>query len=222
MRELAQAVAFRLGTRQLRADTRAEWHWEADFISIGVFSIGTTIRSLRRAASLALSGLGSQFVAGILYHLPALCCRHHAVGGSYYRLRPNRWAPVQTDAHARPRRGCAHLSRFSATMPLIAPGSSISNFVSPMPLQTLTSDSRWMSGWARRRPMSAGNRHGCLTALPLSGRGADVPREQRDGRGMVGRRALSAYLLFKRQRSKEPRWFWIKRERVCHRYAEAY
>ena len=59
-----------------------------------------------------LSLLGSQFIAGIQHHLPALCAVTAPSVASYYRLRPNRWAPVRADVgSARPGRGAADLSR---------------------------------------------------------------------------------------------------------------
>jgi glutamine synthetase len=45
----------------------------------------------------SMSQLGSQFTAGILHHLPALCAVTAPSVASYYRLRPNRWAPVRAD-----------------------------------------------------------------------------------------------------------------------------
>ena len=45
----------------------------------------------------ALSLLGSQFIAGIQHHLPALCAVTCPSLASYYRLRPHRWAPVLAD-----------------------------------------------------------------------------------------------------------------------------
>ena len=44
--------------------------------------------------------LGRQFVAGILHHLPALCAVTAPSVASYYRLRPNRWAPTVADLGA--------------------------------------------------------------------------------------------------------------------------
>ena len=44
-----------------------------------------------------MSELGSQFIAGIQHHLPALCAVTAPSVASYYRLRPNRWAPVLGD-----------------------------------------------------------------------------------------------------------------------------
>lgn len=47
-----------------------------------------------------LSLLGSQFVAGVQYHLPALCAVTAPSVCSYYRLRPSGWVPVQADVGA--------------------------------------------------------------------------------------------------------------------------
>ena len=44
-----------------------------------------------------MSDLGRHFCAGILHHLPALCAITAPSVASYYRLRPNHWAPVQAD-----------------------------------------------------------------------------------------------------------------------------
>jgi glutamine synthetase len=44
-----------------------------------------------------LSTLGSQFIAGVLHHLPALCAVTAPSVPSYYRMRPNRFAPMQSD-----------------------------------------------------------------------------------------------------------------------------
>jgi len=53
-----------------------------------------------------VSLLGSQFIAGIQHHLPELCAVTTPAVCSYYRLRPNRWAPVRADVGALDR-GCA-------------------------------------------------------------------------------------------------------------------
>jgi glutamine synthetase len=97
-REIAQAVAFRLGQR-------------VSFTPIldpGGTGNGTHIHwSFRNARDQPvlydtnrpwqLSVLGAHFVAGIQHHLPALCAVAAASVASYYRLRPNRWAPVRAD-----------------------------------------------------------------------------------------------------------------------------
>jgi glutamine synthetase len=97
-RELAQGAAFRLGHRVSFAPI-------ADPAGIGN---GTHIHwsfldrndqpvLYDEGRPWCLSLLGSQFIAGIQHHLPALCAVTAPSIASYYRLRPNRWAPVLCD-----------------------------------------------------------------------------------------------------------------------------
>jgi len=94
-REMARAVAYRLGYRAVFAPI-------LDPNGIGN---GTHIHfSLRDGADhpvaydaarpYRLSLLGERFVAGILHHLPVLTAITAPSAVSYYRLRPNRWAPT--------------------------------------------------------------------------------------------------------------------------------
>jgi glutamine synthetase len=97
-RELAQALAFRLGHRVSFAPildpkgtgngTHIHWSFlDADHRPL--------LYEAHRPWALSL--LGSQFVAGIQHHLPALCAVTTPSVSSYYRLRPHRWAPVLAD-----------------------------------------------------------------------------------------------------------------------------
>jgi glutamine synthetase len=98
MRELAQAVAFRLGSRVSFAPihdpngTGSGTHVHWSFLDGNDQPV---LYDEKRPWNLSL--LGSQFIAGILHHLPALCAVTTPSVPSYYRLRPNRWAPVRTD-----------------------------------------------------------------------------------------------------------------------------
>jgi glutamine synthetase len=94
-REMARAVAHRLGHRAIFAPI-------LDPDGIGN---GTHIHfSLRDGADqpvfhdasrpYRLSQVGEHFVAGILHHLPVLTAITAPSAVSYYRLRPNRWAPT--------------------------------------------------------------------------------------------------------------------------------
>ena len=101
MRELTQAVAFRSGQRvsftplpdPSAASNGTHIHWS--FLDEGD---QPCLYDERRP--MGLSAAGSQFVAGILHYLPALCAVTAPSIPSYYRLRPNRWAPVQCDVGA--------------------------------------------------------------------------------------------------------------------------
>jgi len=98
VREIAQAVAFRLGQRVsfapihdpngIASGTHIHWSFLDDSDRPVLYDAERT---------LGLSLLGSRFVAGILEHLPALCALTAPSVASYYRLRPNRWAPVRAD-----------------------------------------------------------------------------------------------------------------------------
>ncbi len=95
LKEMARATAFRLGHR-------------ATFTPIvdpaGVGSGVHVHFSFRDAdgrpaifdadGPLGLSAAGAQFVAGIMHHLPALCAVTAPSAVSYFRMRPNRWAPT--------------------------------------------------------------------------------------------------------------------------------
>jgi glutamine synthetase len=94
-REIARAVAHRLGNRAIFAPI-------LDPDGVGN---GTHIHfSLRDGADrpvfydasrpYRLTLIGEHFVAGILHHLPVLTAITAPSAVSYYRLRPNRWAPT--------------------------------------------------------------------------------------------------------------------------------
>ncbi len=94
-REMARAVAHRLGYRAIFSPI-------LDPNGVGN---GTHIHfSLRDGADrpvfydaarpYRLTPLGEHFVAGILHHLPILTAITAPSAVSYYRLRPNRWAPT--------------------------------------------------------------------------------------------------------------------------------
>jgi len=97
-RELAQAVAFRFGHRVSLAPipepngtgNGTHIHW-----SLRDRSDQPVLYDPQRRWQ--LSQLGVQFIAGIVHHMPALCALTAASVASYYRLRPNRWAPTQAD-----------------------------------------------------------------------------------------------------------------------------
>jgi glutamine synthetase len=98
VRELAQAVAFRLGQRVSFAPI-PEPNGTGNGTHIHFSFLDESGRPTLHDPALpfGMSLLGSQFAAGILHHLPALCAVTAPAVSSYYRLRPNRWAPVNAD-----------------------------------------------------------------------------------------------------------------------------
>jgi len=104
VREMARAVAFRLGQRVIFSPV----------VELSEVGNGTHIHlSLRDrrgtpvmydpSRPYGLSAVAEPFVAGILRHLPALAVLTAPSVVSYYRLRPNRWAPTWTNLAYRDR-----------------------------------------------------------------------------------------------------------------------
>jgi glutamine synthetase len=97
-RELAQAVAFRFGQRVSFAPLAAP-----DGVTSGTHIHFSFVDDEDRPVLLdeegpwQLSRMGARFVAGIQYHLPALCAVTAPSPPSYYRLRPHGWAPTLAD-----------------------------------------------------------------------------------------------------------------------------
>ena len=64
-----------------------------------------------------LSQLGRRFLAGVQHHLPALCAVTAPSVPSYYRLRPDRWAPVRADVGALDRGAALRICPVSGSDP---------------------------------------------------------------------------------------------------------
>jgi glutamine synthetase len=98
VRELAQAVAFRLDQRVSFAPIpEPNGTGNGTHIHFSFLDESGNPTLYDPALPFGMSRLGSQYAAGILHHLPALCALTTPAVSSYYRLRPNRWAPVNAD-----------------------------------------------------------------------------------------------------------------------------
>lgn len=97
-RELTRGVAHRFGARVSFAPL-TELHAASNGTHIHWSFLDDEDRPVLYEAGQPwdLSSLGRHFVAGVLHHLPALCALTAPSVPSYYRLRPNRWAPVRAD-----------------------------------------------------------------------------------------------------------------------------
>jgi glutamine synthetase len=95
VREVARATAHRLGHRAIfspildPAGVGNGVHIHFSFRDAG----GQPVMH-DPAGEFGLSPVARQFVAGIMHHQPALCAVTAPSAVSYYRLRPNRWAPT--------------------------------------------------------------------------------------------------------------------------------
>jgi glutamine synthetase len=103
-RELIRAVAFRLGHRATLAPVLApDGVGSGTHIHISLHRADGTPALFDAAGPQELSRLGEAFVAGMAYHLPAICALTAPSAASYFRLRPNKWAPVEGNVALRDR-----------------------------------------------------------------------------------------------------------------------
>ena len=95
VRELARAAALRLGHRAIFAPILTpDGVGNGTHIHFSLLDAAGKPVMHDPARPYGLSTVGEHFVAGVLKHLPALTAVTAPSVASYYRLRPNRWAPT--------------------------------------------------------------------------------------------------------------------------------
>jgi glutamine synthetase len=104
VRELVKGVAFRLGHRVVLSPVvRLDTVGNGTHIHFSLRDLDGRPIMHEPRRSYGLSEKAEQFVAGILHHLPALAALSAPSIVSYFRLRPNRWAPVWANLAERDR-----------------------------------------------------------------------------------------------------------------------
>ena len=169
-----------------------------------------------------LSRLGSEFVAGVLYHLPALCALTAPSVVSYYRLRPNRWAPVRADLGALDRGTALRICPLAGNDPTLHARQYNVEFrvadatASPyLALAALVLAG--LDGIRHQRQINAGS----AQALPGSlGEALTLLEADDSAAEWFGAEWLSAYLQFKR--AEIDGLDNLDETEVCRRYAQAY
>jgi glutamine synthetase len=169
-----------------------------------------------------MSDTGRHFCAGILHHLPALCAVTAPSVASYYRLRPNHWAPVHADigdidrgtsiricplpAGDAERRARAYNLEFRVADATASPYLALAVLVQAG-LDGVREHREIDPKTAPPLPQSLG---AALTLLERTPAAAD----------WLGAEVLAAYLQFKRAEiaGLEP----LDETEICRRYAEAY
>jgi len=95
LREIARATAARLGHRAIFAPILdPAGVGNGVHIHFSFQDIAKLPCMYDAAAPFGLAPAAQQFVAGVLHHLPALCAITAPSAVSYFRMRPNRWAPT--------------------------------------------------------------------------------------------------------------------------------
>jgi glutamine synthetase len=222
-RELAQAVAVRLGQRVSFTPSPepdgtgngTHIHWS--FLDA---SGQPVLYDEQRPWQLALTG--RQFIAGILHHLPALCAVTTPSVPSYYRLRPHRWAPVWADVGALDRGAAVRLCPVSGGDPAQRARQFNIEFrvadatASPyLALAVLVQAG--LDGIRRERDFEQSSRQPLPATLPE----ALMLLEASDSAAeWLGADLLSAYLRFKRAEIQG--LDGLDESETCRRYAEVY
>jgi glutamine synthetase len=222
-RQLAQAVAHRLGHRVSFCPIP-----EPDGTGNGTHIHWSFLDEAERPVLYDekgpwyLSILGRQFVAGIQHHLPALCAITTPSVASYFRLRPNRWAPVRADVAPLDRGAAIRISPVSGNDPSgharqfnvefrVADATASPYLALAMLVQAgLDGVRRGLDIDTQRPP-----------ALPASlDEALRLLEESRAAADWLGAEVHSAYVAFKRAELDGLRD--LSEAEICRRYAEAY
>jgi glutamine synthetase len=222
-RELAQAVAFRLGQRVSFAPIH-----DANGVGNGthvhfsfVDSDGNPVL-YDEARQWQLSTLGSHFVAGIQHHLPAICAITAASVASYYRLRPNRWAPVNADVGLHDRGAAIRIAPIYTNDPKqrarqfnvefrVADATANPYLALALVIQA------GLDGIRHAREIETNHRSPLPTSLIEA---LKLLEESSAAAEWLEADLLAGYLLFKRAEADSLQGF--EESEICRRYAEVY
>jgi glutamine synthetase len=124
VRELLRAVAWRLGkTLTLAPVLTPDGVGSGTHVHLSFVGADGAPALYDPARPAELSVLGEAFVAGIATALPAIAALTAPAAASYFRLRPDKWAPTATSVALRDRGAAVRLCRpFSADSGAIAQG----------------------------------------------------------------------------------------------------
>jgi glutamine synthetase len=169
-----------------------------------------------------LSDVGRRFVAGILHHLPALCAVTTPSVASYFRLRPNRWAPVYADVGPLDRGAALRIAPVNETDPVQRAKQFNVEFrvadatASPYLALALMVQAG-LDGVREKREIETTSR----PPLPTSLADALALLENTPAASTwLGADLFAGYLLFKRAEIKSIEN--LEEGEVCRRYAEVY
>jgi glutamine synthetase len=223
VRELARAVAAKLGHRAILSPIL-----DPAGIGNGTHIHWSLQHSDGRPATYdparpdGLSLAAEHFVAGLLHHMPALAAATAASVASYYRLRPNRWAPTAIDLGVRDRGSAVRVCPVYAT--------SHEHIARQFNIEFRVADasaSPYLALGALVHAGVDGLRHGRMLAdikpatLPTSlAEALDALAASEAAAGWFGAEFLAVYLQFKRAEIKA--LAGLNEAEICRRYAEVY
>jgi glutamine synthetase len=97
LREMARAIAWRTGQRAIFSPMLTpDGIGNGNHIHLSLWQDETPVTH-NAGSPYGISDQAAPFFAGVLAHLPAICAFSTPSVASYYRLTPNRWAPVHAN-----------------------------------------------------------------------------------------------------------------------------
>ena len=170
-----------------------------------------------------LSELGAHFVAGILHHLPAIAAITAPSVASYYRLRPDRWAPTAANL--------ASLDRGAAIRICQGAGSEAESLARQFNVEFRVADAAASPYLALGALVHAGlDGIRKRRAIPTAEGGGELPKTLEaalallagcvEAKDWFGEDFLRLYLSFKRAEIRS--LGGLDEREICRRYAEVY
>lgn len=224
LRELARAIAWRAGQRVTFAPMlKPEGIGSGTHIHLSLWN-GETPATYEAGADRGISRRAAPFFAGVIAHLPAICAFSAPSVASYYRLTPNRWAPVRADLGMQDRGAALRVSPVFLTSPeeparqfnvefRVADGSNC-------PYLALGAVV-WAGVDGLSRGLALPSVHSEAPLLPRSLDEALTAMEGDEGTALWwSGEAKAAYLAFKRAEIKALEG--VTPEEICARYAAVY
>jgi glutamine synthetase len=222
-REVAQAVASRLGQRvSFTPMPEPEGTGNGTHIHFSFLDRDGEPVLYDARQPWQVSQLGRRFLAGIQYYLPALCAVTTPSVPSYYRLRPDRWAPVRADVAAHDRGAALRICPVSGSDPVqrarqlnlefrVADAAASPYLALAMLVQA------GLDGLRDQREIEAAH----PAPLPATlGEALTLLGANEAAARWLGADLLQAYLLFKQ--AEIDGLAGLDEHEICRRYAEVY
>jgi len=224
LREMARAVAWRTGQRAIFAPMmKPDGIGNGTHIHMSLWK-GDEPVTYDAAADRGIAKRVAPFFAGVVAHLPAIAAFSAPSVASYYRLTPNRWAPVHADLGVQDRGAALRVAPLFPTSP--------EALARQFNVEFRVTDGSSCPYLALGALVWAGV-DGLIHELALPAEGAETPLLPRSLEAALAAyeadeaaaswwssEAKSAYLSFKRAEMKALEG--LSPEQICERYAEVY
>lgn len=223
-REMARAIAWRTGQRAIFSPMLApDGIGNGTHIHLSLWQDKDPV-TYDKNAPRGISARAAPFFAGILAHLPAICAFSAPSAASYYRLTPNRWAPVHADIGVQDRGTAIRVSPLFETSPEeLSQQFNVEFRVADaancpyLALGALV----WAGVDGLKRNLALPDSGDDAPLLPRTLEAAlDALEADETARSWWSETAMSAYLAFKRAELKALEG--LDTHEICRRYADVY